>query len=133
MQRVTITLDDDLADEIDRLVKQRGYQNRSEAIRDLARGGFRQIAEENDSQSGECVAALVYIYKHEARDLSHRLTSIFHEHHDLSVSALHVHLDHGDCLELNVLHGPVRKVRQLAEHVIAERGVRHGRVVVLPR
>lgn len=37
MQRVTITLDDDLADEIDNLVKKRGYQNRSEAIRDLAR------------------------------------------------------------------------------------------------
>ncbi|MGA7675924.1 MAG: nickel-responsive transcriptional regulator NikR [Rhizomicrobium sp.] len=132
MQRVTITLDDDLADEIDNLVKKRGYQNRSEAIRDLARGGLRQVAEETAVGSGDCVAALVYVYEHEARDLSHRLTKIFHEHHDLSVSAMHVHLDHGDCLELNVLHGPIRDVRHLAEHVIAERGVRHGHVVMIP-
>jgi CopG family nickel-responsive transcriptional regulator len=132
MQRVTIVLDDDLAEEIDRLAKTRGYQNRSEAIRDLARGGLRQLAEENDAGSGDCVAALVYVYEHEARDLSHRLTKIFHDHHHLSVSAMHVHLDHGDCLEVNVLEGAVRDVRHLAEHVIAERGVRHGRIVMVP-
>ena len=132
MQRVTIVLDDDLAAEIDRLVKTRGYQNRSEAVRDLARGGLRQIDEENAVGSGDCVAALVYVYEHDARDLSHRLTKIFHDHHQLTVSAMHVHLDHGDCLEVSLLEGPVRNVRHLAEHVIAERGVRHGRIVMVP-
>ncbi|MBU6297982.1 MAG: nickel-responsive transcriptional regulator NikR [Alphaproteobacteria bacterium] len=132
MQRITIAVDDKLADEIDRLAKKRGYQNRSEAIRDLARSGLRQAAEEDSARPGGCVAALVYVYEHEARDLSHRLTKIFHEHHHLSVSAMHVHLDHGDCLELNVLQGAVRDVRDLAEHVIAERGVRHGRLVTFP-
>ncbi len=132
MQRVTIVLDDDLAEEIDRLAGKRDYQNRSEAIRDLARGGLRQIAEENDAGAGDCVAALVYVYEHEARGLSHRLTKLFHDHHDLTVSAMHVHLDHGDCLEVNVLKGAVREVRRLAEHVIAERGVRHGRIVMVP-
>ena len=132
MQRVTIVLDDELAAEIDRLAKKRGYQNRSEAVRDLARGGLRLIAEENDVGSGDCVAALVYVYEHEARSLSHRLTKIFHDHHQLTVSAMHVHLDHGDCLEVSVLEGPVHDVRHLAEHVIAERGVRHGRIVMVP-
>jgi CopG family nickel-responsive transcriptional regulator len=132
MQRVTIVLDDDLAEDIDRLARERGYQNRSEAIRDLARGGLRQLVEENDAGSGDCVAALVYVYEHEARDLSHRLTKLFHDHHQLTVSAMHVHLDHGDCLEVSVLEGPVRDVRHLAEHVIAERGVRHGHIVMVP-
>ncbi len=131
MQRVTITLDDELAVEIDRLAELRGYQNRSEAIRDLARRGIRQAAEESGA-SGACVAALVYVYEHEARDLSKRLTRIFHDHHDLSVAAMHVHLDHGACLELNVLRGDSRDVRRLAEHVIAERGVQHGRLVMVP-
>ena len=131
MQRVTITLDEELAAEIDRLVKAHGHQNRSEAIRDLTRRGLRQAAEES-GVGGACVAALVYVYDHGARNLSKRLTEIFHDHHDLSVSSMHVHLDHSACLELNVLRGDSRDVRHLAEHVIAERGVRHGRLIMVP-
>jgi CopG family nickel-responsive transcriptional regulator len=61
-----------------------------------------------------------------------RLTNTFHDHHDLTVSTLHVHLDHDACLEVNVLRGGANAVRHLSEHVIAERGVRHGRVVMIP-
>jgi CopG family nickel-responsive transcriptional regulator len=131
MQRVTITLDDEFVDELDRISALRGYQNRSEAIRDLARGGMRQ-ATESAGETGNCVAALVYIYDHESRDLSKRLTHIFHDHHDLSLSAMHVHLDHGSCMEVAVLKGDAEQVRHLADHVIAERGVRHGRLVMVP-
>jgi CopG family transcriptional regulator, nickel-responsive regulator len=131
MQRVTITLDDELVASIDGLVKARGYQGRSEAMRDLARSGLNAAAEDGDV-SGDCVAALVYVYDHEARELSKRLTRIFHDHHDLSVSALHVHLDHDSCLEVSVLRGKASAVRHVAEHVIAERGVRYGRLVMTP-
>lgn len=131
MHRVTIVLDDDLMAEIDRTVRERGYQNRSEAIRDLARSGLRRAAEDAGAE-GECVAALVYAYDHTERDLPKRLSRAFHDHHDLTVSALHVHLDHDACLEVSVLRGAARAVRQLAERVIAERGVRHGRVVTMP-
>ena len=131
MQRVTITLDEEFVAELDRVIGVRGYQNRSEAIRDLARAGMRQAAEEAD-ESGKCVAALVYVYDHESRELSKRLTHVFHDHHDLSLSAMHVHLDHGSCMEVAVLHGEAGEVRHLADHVIAERGVRHGRLVMVP-
>ena len=131
MNRVTIVLDDELLAEVDGLVKSRGYQNRSEAIRDLARGGLRQAAEDA-GVGGECVAALVYTYDHGMRDLPKRLTQTYHDHHDLTISALHVHLDHDACLEMNVLRGKASEVRHLAEHVIAERGVHHGRLVMFP-
>jgi len=131
MQRVTITLDDELAAAIDRLVRVRGYQGRSEAIRDLVRDGLRQAAEASGA-AGECVAALFYVYEHESRELAKRLARIFHDHHDLSVSALHVHLDHDTCLEVSVLRGPGQAVRTLGEHVIAERGVHYGRLVAAP-
>jgi CopG family nickel-responsive transcriptional regulator len=131
MQRVTVTLDDELMAELDRMMAARGYQSRSEAIRDFARAGIRQAAEET-SAPGDCVAALVYAYDHEARDLSKRLTRSFHDHHDLSLAALHVHLDHQSCLEVAVLRGKAPDVRHLADHVIAQRGVRHGRVVMIP-
>lgn len=131
MQRATIVLDDEFVKELDRVIAVRGYQNRSEAVRDLARAGMRQAAEE-EGVAGDCVAALVYVYDHDERELAKRLTHSFHEHHDLSLSAMHVHLDHGSCLEVAVLKGEAKDVRHLADHVIAERGVRHGRLVMVP-
>jgi CopG family transcriptional regulator, nickel-responsive regulator len=83
MQRVTITLDDELMTELDRIIAARGYQNRSEAIRDLARAGIRQEAATLGEQ-GDCVAALVYVYDHNARQLSKRLADTFHDHHEMS-------------------------------------------------
>ena len=131
MQRVTITLDDEFMAELDHVIAQRGYQNRSEAIRDLARAGIREAAETSDAK-GDCVAALVYVYDHHSRELSKRLTQNFHDHHALSLSAMHVHLDHDSCMEVAVLRGHTKDVRHLADHVIAERGVRHGRLVLVP-
>jgi len=131
MQRVTVTLDDDLLADVDRLVETRGYQNRSEAIRDLARAGLQQAA--NDAhEDGHCVAALVYVYDHAARDLSKRLVQNFHGHHDLALATLHVHLDEDNCMEVTALKGRSIDVQHLADHVIAERGVRYGRVVMIP-
>jgi CopG family nickel-responsive transcriptional regulator len=77
-----------------------------------------------------CVAALAYSYDHRERGLSKRLTKTFHDHHDLPVSSLHVHFDHHTRLEISVLSGATADVRHLTDHVIAERGVRHGRIVM---
>ena len=134
MQRVTVTLDDELMAELDRIIAARGYQNRSEAIRDLARAGIREAAQEagEAGEAGDCVAALVYVYDHAARELSKRLVQNFHGHHDMSLATLHVHLDDDSCMEVTVLKGKAREVRHFAEHIIAERGVRHGRVVMIP-
>lgn len=131
MQRVTVTLDDDLMTDLDRIIAARGYQNRSEAIRDLARAGLQQAAVEVAS-TRNCVAALVYVYDHEARELPKRLTRGFHDHHDLSQATLHVHLDEENCLEVTVLKGRGAEVQSFANQVIAERGVRHGHVVYIP-
>lgn len=130
MNRVTIVLDDELLEEVDRMVETRGYQNRSEAIRDLTRNGLRQAVENADA--GECVAALVYAFDHSERDLPKRLAKTFHAHHDVIVSALHVYVDHETSLEVSVLRGKTADVRHLADHVIAERGVRHGRLMMFP-
>lgn len=133
MQRVTLSLDDDLMAEIDAIIKERNYQNRSEAIRDLARAGLQATATPtSNDETSNCVAALFYVYDHEARELSKRLTKSFHDHHDLSLASLHVHLDHGSCLEVSLLKGATGKVKGLAEKVIAERGVRYGKLLVVP-
>jgi CopG family transcriptional regulator, nickel-responsive regulator len=129
--RVTITVDDDFAAEIDSFMSARGYDNRSEAIRDLARSGLQQASAEIGG-SRPCVAVLIYTYDHEVRDLPRRLTRDFHHRHDLAQTTLHMHLDHESCLEVTLLKGRGSEVQELADHIIAERGVRHGRVVYLP-
>ncbi len=130
MQRVTITIDDELLAEIDAAAAERGYQNRSEIFRDLARAGLQQTAPR--APAAHCVAALVYVYDHGARDLSNRLVQNFHGHHDLSLATLHVHLDDDSCMEVTALKGPTAEVQHLADHIIAERGVRYGQVVMIP-
>jgi CopG family transcriptional regulator, nickel-responsive regulator len=131
MQQVTVTIDDELLVAIGKMIAQRGYQNRSEAIRDLTRAGMAELDERSlaDQQS---VAALVYVYDHEGRALAKRLTRAFHDHHDLSMATMHVHLDHESCLEVAVLRGAMRDIRHFAAHVISERGMRHGKLVPVP-
>ena len=131
MQRVTVTLDDDLMADLDRIIERRGYQNRSEAIRDLARAGIQQ-ATEDAGEGRDCVSALVFVYDHATRDLAKRLVQTSHDRHDLTQATLHVHLDHEHCMEVTVLKGRTADVRRFADGVIAERGVRYGRVVMVP-
>jgi CopG family nickel-responsive transcriptional regulator len=131
MQRLTITIDDDLVTEVDDFMAQRGYANRSEAFRDLLRGGLAQSGA-STSGNNPCIATLSYVFDHAARELPKRLTRDFHEHHDLAQATLHVHIDHDSCLEVTVLKGRGADVKAFADHVIAERGVRHGHVVMMP-
>jgi CopG family nickel-responsive transcriptional regulator len=129
MQRVTITLDDDLLETLDNLSEQRGYNNRSEALRDILRSALTQESTQNSEQQG--YAVLSYVYEHEKRDLASRLVATQHQHHELSVATLHVHISHDDCLEIAVLKGKMGDVQHFADDVIAQRGVRHGHLQCL--
>ncbi|CAM5776325.1 Nickel-responsive regulator [Labrys miyagiensis] len=131
MQRITISIDDDLLETIDRLSTRRGYTSRSEALRDIVREAVTrgQSAEDDDAQ---CLATLSYVYEHEKRDLARRLTAAQHHKHDLSVATLHVHVDEHDCLEVAVLRGSVRDVTAFADGVTTQRGVRLGALHIIP-
>src|ERR1700684_1705926 len=131
MQRITITLDDDPMDELDRMIVGQRAHNRSEALRDFTRAGMQQAAQKM-GKSGSCVAALVYVYDHAARDLSRRLVESYHGHHDLALATLHVHLDDDHCMEVTAVRGAGSEVQHFADHIIAERGVKYGRVVMIP-
>ena len=131
MRRLTISVDNALADSFDRLVAARGYQNRSEAFRDLV----REELDRRRLQTGAakfCVGVLSYVYDHHRRELPRRLTSMQHAHHDVTVATLHAHLDHDNCIESVILRGPTAAVLAFAAAVIAEKGVRHGEFRPIP-
>jgi CopG family nickel-responsive transcriptional regulator len=131
MQRFTISLDEDLALEFDRLIRSRGYTNRSEAVRDILRQELEQTRLARQ-EAPHCVASLSYVYNHHERQLAERLTAHQHQAHDLVVSTMHVHLDHDHCLETVILRGPTPEVRRFADALSAERGVRHGKLNLIP-
>jgi len=124
---MTISLDAELAAEFDRLIAERGYRNRSEAMRDLLRAHLEQ-ARRTRGEAKHCVANLSYVYNHHERDLAERLTVLQHGQHDLTVATQHVHLDHENCLESVILRGPTADVRRFSDAMVAERGVRHGQL-----
>lgn len=130
MQRITITIDDDLLATLDRLSDKRGYQSRSEALRDIVRQSLAEEAATEADQHG--YAVLSYVYEHETRELSSRLVAAQHQHHDLSVSTLHVHVSHDDCLEVAILKGNLRDIQHYADEIISQRGVHHGHLQCIP-
>lgn len=131
MERFTISLDEKLAQEFDALIRARGYENRSEAVRDILRGYLEAHRLRSDAAPW-CVASVSYVYNHHERELAERLTGAQHAHHDLVISSMHAHLDHDNCIETVILRGPTAEVRRFAEAMMAERGVRHGSLNLVP-
>jgi CopG family nickel-responsive transcriptional regulator len=131
MQRLTISIDDELAATFDRLVREKGYENRSEAFRDLVRQalGEEQLTK---GKAKHCVGTLSYVYDHHERQLAARLTSMQHDHHEVTVATMHAHLDHDNCIETVILRGPTAAVMRFAQDVMAQTGVRHGKFYPIP-
>lgn len=127
MERFTISLDENLARAFDELIAERGYSNRSEAVRDILRARIEASRLEREA-AGHCIANLSYVYNHHERELAERVTQEQHAHHDLCVATLHAHLDHDNCMESVILRGPTDAVRAFADALIARPGIRHGQL-----
>ncbi len=123
-------MDDDLFNELDTLIKDKGYSNRSEIFRDFIREQLRN--KQLELESGYCTAVVSYSYNHHERNLSERIIASQHDHSDLVVSTLHVHATPEECVEAVILHGKATDVRKLGEATIAAKGIRNGSVHIIP-
>ena len=125
MQRVTISIDEPLADAFDRMIKAKAYESRSEAMRDVLRETLTAWRDEGEGDH-PCVANFSYIYNRQTRSLAQRLSNLQHAHHDLIAAITQVHLDHDHTLESVMMKGRAKEVRAFSDKVRAERGVRFG-------
>jgi len=129
IERIGISLEDDLLGRFDRLIEQKGYVNRSEAVRDLIRDALVQ-REWSEAEGGEeRVAVVALVYDHDSSSLAQKLAHIQHENHRAVVSALHVHMDEHNCLEVLVLRGRAREVVRMGESLVSTKGVKYGKLV----
>lgn len=129
LERIGISLEDDLLAQFDRLIAAKGYVNRSEAIRDLIRDSLVQREWSESSGKEERVAVVTLVYDHDSSSLAQKLAHIQHENHKAVVSALHVHMDEHNCLEVLVLRGRARDVISMGEGLVSTKGVKYGKLV----
>ncbi len=126
--RLSLSLPNGLAGELDRLVEEKGAASRSALVADLVRA---EVVEHRSRRGRQEIAGTVtLVYDHHARNLQARLTDIQHDSERLIVSVMHVHLTHHDCLEVLVVRGPADPMRELADRLGAVRGVKHARLTI---
>ena len=125
--RASLSIEQELMDRFDRFITASGHGNRSEAMRDLIRA--RLVAEEWGQGDGEALASVTLIYDHDQKKLSRQIEEHGHEHHDVVLSSMHVHISKRVCLEVVVLRGRPDQVSHVANHLIGLPGVMHGQAV----
>jgi CopG family nickel-responsive transcriptional regulator len=125
--RFGISIDGQLLDSFDASIHAKGYDNRSEAIRDLIRGSL--VEEKWQGEDEEMVGTVTLVYDHHTRELADKLTEHQHSHHKAILSSLHIHLDAHHCLEVVVLKGKSMVIKKLADELISTKGIKHGKLV----
>jgi len=128
LSRIGVSIDSDLLHRFDSFIADQGYENRSEAFRDLIRD--RLVGSLVIAADAFVVGTVTLIYDHHTRLLPEKLTDLQHENHEIIISTLHAHLDHESCLEVVILRGTSREVQKLADRLISTKGVQHGRLVM---
>jgi CopG family transcriptional regulator, nickel-responsive regulator len=125
--RKSIAFDPNQLEDFDRITKESGYINRSEAIRDLIRDYL--IEHRITRKNARVMGTLTFIYDHHAKDIQYSLTHLQH-HHDVVKSTLHVHVDSKNCMEVLILEGMVEEIEALSKKIISTKGVEHGKLVI---
>jgi CopG family nickel-responsive transcriptional regulator len=128
VDRFSVSLPKDLLRDLDRMVGEKGYANRSLMIADMARDWLVDHQQRHGNR--EIAGTITLVYNHHKPRLLDGLTDLQHDHLDVIISTLHVHLDHDHCLEVIVVRGKSAVITKLADRLIAAKGVKHGRLTI---
>jgi len=121
--RFGVSLEKELLEKFDKLIKEKKYSNRSEAIRDLIR---ENLVKREWIEGKEVAGAITLVFDHHKRELVNTLTDIQHNFYQLIISSQHIHLDHDNCLEIIVVRGNPMETRGLADKLKSTKGVKYG-------
>lgn len=125
--RFGVSIDQDLLENYDRLIGERGYATRSEALRDLIRE--KLIEQKIETQTGvEALGSLTLVYDHHARNLAQEMGIVQHRFHEIILSVMHLHVNHDDCLEIIALRGVVSDIVSLANSLLSLKGIKNGKL-----
>ncbi len=127
LTRISISLEEDLQKQFDRVVAEEGYPTRSEAIKAL----IRERLVQKEWVKGELVAGAVSIvFDHHGHEIANKLLEIQHDFVDVIMSNQHVHLDHHNCMETIIVKGDPEKILALARELKSIKGLKHQALVM---
>lgn len=123
IHRFSISIEKDLLDKFDRLIRKKNYANRSDAFRDLIR---QELVKRQWQQNiSDIAGAIILLYNHQKRELMKKLAHIQHHFQKIIISTQHIHLDHSNCLEIIVVKGRPYQAHKLASSLKSVKGVKH--------
>ena len=120
--RFGVSLEKELLARFDRLIAEKSYTNRSEALRDLIR---QELVKRQWQKGGGIAGAIIIIYDHHKRELLNKVTDIQHDFQKLIISTQHIHLDHHNCLEIIAVKGNPKGAQRLTDNLKSIKGVKH--------
>lgn len=127
--RFGVSIEQDLLENYDRLIAERGYATRSEALRDLIREALIQQKVELQTDI-QALGSLTLVYDHHASNLLEQMTELQHNYHGLILSVMHLHVSHDDCMELIALRGVVAEIVELANGLLSLKGIKNGKLFI---
>ena len=131
LSRIGISLPKSLLDKFDEILVLRGYSSRSEGIRDAIRSYITYYKWMSDV-TGERQGVITMVYDHEHRGLLQVLTDIQHDYLDVIQSSLHSHVSHDKCVEIILLRGDGKKLKDIAERLMSQKGVESVKLTTIP-
>jgi len=121
--RFGVSLEKRLLEKFDKLIREKNYTNRSEAIRDLIR---EDLIKKEWQEGKEIAGAITLIYNHHKRELLNKITDTQHDFQKIIISTSHIHLDQNNCLEIIAVRGDPKEAQRLADTLKSIKGVKHG-------
>jgi len=128
VSRFSVSLPPSLLRQFDEMMREKGYDNRSLALADMIRD--RLVDHRQKTGKAEMVGTITLVYDHHKPHVQASLTDIQHDHHNLILSTVHIHLDHHNCLEVLLVRGKAHLLRKIADELISAKGVKHGKLTV---
>ncbi|WP_297513310.1 nickel-responsive transcriptional regulator NikR [Thermococcus sp.] len=126
--RFGVSVPEELLEKFDRIIEEKGYVNRSEAIRDLMRDFI--IRHEWETGDAEVAGTITMLYNHDEADVVKELLDLQHDYLDEIVSSIHVHMDEHNCLEVVIVKGKASRIKEIADRLLSLKGVKHGKLVM---
>ena len=126
--RFSVSLPPKLLEQLNQMAKEKGYENRSQAIANMIRTEL--VEHKQKFSAAEIAGTITLVYDHHKQHVQAVLTDIQHDHHQVIVSTMHVHLDHDNCLEVLVVRGKADIIKKIADELATAKGVKHGKLTV---
>jgi len=126
--RFGVSVPGELLDKFDSIIEEKGYVNRSEAIRDMMRDFI--VRHEWETGDEEVAGTITMLYNHDEADVVKELLDLQHEYLEEIISSLHVHMDKHNCLEVVIVKGKAGRIKEIADRLLSLKGVKHGKLVM---